>query len=65
MTNAEKININEEKTPLKIEQIKPIEKKPIGNTSIKRTKTFSHYPELNKFSDSQMEYEMQRMLGFK
>lgn len=65
MTNSEKINVNEETTPLKIEQIKPIEKKPIGNTSIKRTKTFSHYPELNKFSDSQMEYEMQRMLGFK
>ena len=36
-----------------------------GNTEIKRTKTLSHFPELNKFSDGRMGYEMERMLGLK
>lgn len=36
-----------------------------GNKQIKRTKSMSHYPELNKFSDGRMEYEMQRMMGIK
>lgn len=34
-----------------------------GKKEIKRTKSMSHYPELNKFSDGRMEYEMQRMMN--
>lgn len=36
-----------------------------GNKEVKRTGTFSHFPELNKYSDGRMEYEMQRMMGLK
>jgi len=36
-----------------------------GTTEIKRTETFVHFPELNKFCDGKMEYEMQRMMGLK
>ena len=36
-----------------------------GTTEIKRTKTLSHFTELNKFSDGKMAYEMERMLGLK
>lgn len=36
-----------------------------GNKEIKRTGTLAHFPELNKYSDGRMEYEMQRMMGLK
>lgn len=36
-----------------------------GDNEIRRTQSMSHYPELNKFSDGRMEYEMQRMIGLK
>jgi hypothetical protein len=36
-----------------------------GTKKIKRTKSMSHFPELNKFSDGRMEYEMKRMMGIK
>ena len=36
-----------------------------GNTEQKRDGKFTHFPELNKFSDGRMEYEMQRMMGLK
>jgi hypothetical protein len=36
-----------------------------GDKEVKRTGTFTHFPELNKYSDGRMEYEMQRMLGLK
>jgi hypothetical protein len=65
MVNAGEININEKEKTLEPENEVLLEQKPQGHTKIKRTQTFSHYPELNKFSDSQMEYEMQRMMGFK
>ena len=32
---------------------------------IKRTNKFTSIPELNKFNDANMEYEMQRLMGFK
>ena len=36
-----------------------------GDKEVKRTGTFTHFPELNKYSDGRMEYEMQRMMGLK
>lgn len=36
-----------------------------GTTEMKRTKTVTHFLELNKFSDGRMEYEMKRMMGLK
>lgn len=32
--------------------------------SIKRTNTISHFPELDKFGDGRMKYEMKRLMGF-
>lgn len=36
-----------------------------GNKEVKRTGIFTHFPEMNKYSDGRMEYEMQRMTGLK
>lgn len=36
-----------------------------GTKEIKRNQSMSHFPELNKFSDGRMEYEIQRMMGLK
>ena len=35
-----------------------------GEKAQKRTDTFDHYPELAKFSDGQMDYEMNRMMRY-
>ena len=37
----------------------------IDATEIKRSGTFTHFPDLNKFSDGRMEYEMERLMGLK
>jgi len=36
-----------------------------GSTSIQRTNTLSPYPDLNRFSDGEMAYELRRMMGFR
>ena len=36
-----------------------------GDKEIKRTGTFTNFPELNKYSDGRMLYEMERMMGLR
>jgi hypothetical protein len=36
-----------------------------GSTRVERTNTLTPYPELNRFSDGEMAYELKRMMGFR
>jgi hypothetical protein len=80
MKNVSVININEsDEIEINIEPLKSITPSPVsdkkrrisldetlkGTKELKRTGNFTHFPELNKFSDGRMEYEMQRMMGLK
>jgi hypothetical protein len=35
-----------------------------GGQQVKRRKNFTHYPDLNRYSDGMMDYEMKRLIGF-
>lgn len=69
--SEEKIELKEEpvKTPSPIsdkkQRVSLCEETFKGDKEVKRTGNFSHFPELNKYSDGRMEYEMQRMMGLK
>jgi hypothetical protein len=69
MKNVSAININgsfssAERIEVKIEQ-PAVSTVSTSFKELKRTGTFTHFPELNKYSDGRMEYEMQRMMGLK
>ena len=70
VSDSERVSLTIDDSPKK-KSISPIDtdlrrrKDSVDAKEIKRSGTFTHFPELNKFSDGRMEYEMQRLMGLK